>query len=70
MYQDLLEMERKLDWTTTRKKAEVQDALGRNPTVSRLDTSILPTSQHLEDNAHPPAVPQSQHFRPGMADRI
>ncbi|KAG5219899.1 SWI/SNF complex component [Salix suchowensis] len=45
MYQNLLEMERKLDWTTTRKKAEVQDALGRNPTVSRLDTSILPTSQ-------------------------
>ncbi len=42
MYQDLLEMERKLDWTTTRKKAEVQDALGRNPTVSKLDTNILP----------------------------
>ncbi|KAF4568445.1 SWI/SNF complex component snf12 [Pleurotus pulmonarius] len=35
MYQDLLEMERKLDWTTTRKKAEVQDALGRNPTTTR-----------------------------------
>jgi SWI/SNF-related matrix-associated actin-dependent regulator of chromatin subfamily D len=34
MYQDLLEMERKLDWTMTRKKVEVQDALARIPTVS------------------------------------
>lgn len=33
MYQDLLEMERKLDWTTMRKKVEVQDALARHPTV-------------------------------------
>jgi SWI/SNF-related matrix-associated actin-dependent regulator of chromatin subfamily D len=33
MYQDLLEMERKLDWTMTRKKVEVQDALVRTPTV-------------------------------------
>ena len=33
MYQDLLDMERKLDWTMTRKRVEVQDALSRNPTV-------------------------------------
>jgi len=33
MYQSLLEMERKLDWTMTRKKVEVQDALSRTPTV-------------------------------------
>jgi hypothetical protein len=33
MYQDLLEMERRLDWTMMRKKVEVQDALARNPTV-------------------------------------
>jgi len=33
MYQSLLEMERKLDWTMNRKKVEVQDALARNPTV-------------------------------------
>ena len=33
MYQDLLQMERKLDWTMTRKKVEVQDALVRTPTV-------------------------------------
>ncbi|KAJ3507246.1 hypothetical protein NLJ89_g6411 [Agrocybe chaxingu] len=35
MYQDLLEMERKLDWTVMRKRAEVQDALGRTPTTTR-----------------------------------
>jgi len=35
MYQDLLEMERKLDWTMTRKKVEVQDALVRTPTTTR-----------------------------------
>jgi len=34
MYQDLLNMERKLDWTMTRKKMEVQDALARTPMVS------------------------------------
>jgi hypothetical protein len=36
MYQDLLEMERRLDWTMMRKKVEVQDALTRNPTVAWL----------------------------------
>jgi hypothetical protein len=34
MYQDLVEMEKKLDWTIMRKKAEVQDALGRTASVS------------------------------------
>jgi hypothetical protein len=34
MYQDLLEIERKLDWTMMRKRVEIQDALGRVPTVS------------------------------------
>ena len=34
MYQSLLEMERKLDWTMTRKRMEVQDAIVRTPTVS------------------------------------
>ena len=33
MYQSLLETERKLDWTMTRKKVEIQDALSRTPTV-------------------------------------
>ncbi|KAJ7432627.1 SWI/SNF complex protein [Mycena galericulata] len=35
MYQDLLAMERKLDWTMMRKRAEIQDALVRNPTTTR-----------------------------------
>ncbi|KAF7356779.1 SWI/SNF and RSC complexes subunit ssr3 [Mycena venus] len=35
MYQDLLGMERKLDWTMMRKKAEIQDALVRTPTTTR-----------------------------------
>jgi SWI/SNF-related matrix-associated actin-dependent regulator of chromatin subfamily D len=29
MYQELLEMERKLDWTMMRKKVEIEDALTR-----------------------------------------
>lgn len=29
MYQDLVEMEQKLDWTITRKRAEIQDAVAR-----------------------------------------
>ncbi|CAL1697797.1 unnamed protein product [Somion occarium] len=35
MYQDLLQMERRLDWTMTRKRAEVQDALSRTMTTAR-----------------------------------
>ncbi|KAJ7589515.1 SWI/SNF complex protein [Mycena floridula] len=33
MYQSLLDMERKLDWTMTRKRVEIQDTLARIPTV-------------------------------------
>lgn len=29
MYSDLLDMERRFDWTITRKRVEVQDALQR-----------------------------------------
>jgi SWI/SNF-related matrix-associated actin-dependent regulator of chromatin subfamily D len=39
MYQDLLEMEKKLDWTIMRKKAEIQDALGKSASVS---VNLLP----------------------------
>jgi SWI/SNF-related matrix-associated actin-dependent regulator of chromatin subfamily D len=35
MYQDLVRIERSLDWTVARKRAEVQDALGRNTKVKR-----------------------------------
>lgn len=44
MYQDLLEMERKLDWTMMRKRVEIQDALGRVPTVSRAFRVFFQTS--------------------------
>ena len=33
MYRDLLQMERKLDWTITRKRTEVQDTLNKPMTV-------------------------------------
>lgn len=42
MYQDLLEMERKLDWTVTRKRVEVTDAVARVPTVRKLRVSVYP----------------------------
>lgn len=35
MYRDLLDMERRLDWTMTRKRVEVQDALGRVISTTR-----------------------------------
>jgi len=38
MYQDLLEMERKLDWTMMRKKVEIEDALARVQPVRQLDS--------------------------------
>lgn len=34
MFEDLLKMEQKLDWTILRKKAEVTDALGKPIRVS------------------------------------
>ena len=37
MYQDLLETERKLDWTMMRKKVEIEDALTRVQPVRRFD---------------------------------
>jgi SWI/SNF-related matrix-associated actin-dependent regulator of chromatin subfamily D len=33
MYTDLLEMERKLDWSLSRKRMEVQDVLVKGPMV-------------------------------------
>ena len=43
MYQDLLEMERKLDWTMMRKRVEVQDALGRIPSVRLFSVVSIPS---------------------------
>jgi SWI/SNF-related matrix-associated actin-dependent regulator of chromatin subfamily D len=39
MFKDLIEMEQRLDWTMLRKRAEVNDALGRVVKVSRDVTS-------------------------------
>lgn len=36
MYQELLDMERKLDWTMSRKKVEIEDALTRAQPVCQL----------------------------------
>lgn len=48
MYKDLQEMEKKLDWTIMRKKAEVQDALGRTASVSiNLMSSLAMTEGYL-----------------------
>ena len=46
MYQSLLEMEKNLDWTMTRKRVEVQDALARNPTVCPASRVVLPPFVH------------------------
>jgi SWI/SNF-related matrix-associated actin-dependent regulator of chromatin subfamily D len=35
MFEDLIKMEQKLDWTMLRKKAEVNDALGKPVRVGR-----------------------------------
>lgn len=35
LYSDLVRMERALDWTVTRKRAEIQDGLGRNTKLKR-----------------------------------
>lgn len=47
MYQDLLAMERRLDWTMTRKRTEVQDAMGRPITVCSVFVSYLPLESYL-----------------------
>jgi SWI/SNF-related matrix-associated actin-dependent regulator of chromatin subfamily D len=45
MYQDLLNMEKKLDWTMTRKRVEVQDTLGRPMSVSVALVSLAPVKK-------------------------
>lgn len=41
MYRDLLQMERKLDWTMTRKRVEVHDALQRIIPVSNTEAPSI-----------------------------
>ncbi|KAF5329771.1 hypothetical protein D9619_009133 [Psilocybe cf. subviscida] len=59
MYQDLLDMERKLDWTMTRKRMEVQDAIVRTPTTTRtlrLFLSHTVSGQLWQNTSDMPAV--------------
>lgn len=44
MYTSLLDMERKLDWTMTRKRMEIQDALGGAGAGSGGSTGKTPTT--------------------------
>lgn len=59
MYQDLQDMEKKLDWTIMRKKAEVQDALGRTASVSVTFISAWAMSSDslTADNTHTSSFP-------------
>jgi SWI/SNF-related matrix-associated actin-dependent regulator of chromatin subfamily D len=45
MYQDLLDVERHLDWQMMRKKAEIQDTLGRPSTVRAIE--LAESSVHM-----------------------
>jgi SWI/SNF-related matrix-associated actin-dependent regulator of chromatin subfamily D len=45
MYQDLLDVERRLDWQMMRKKAEIQDTLGRPSTVRAFE--LAESSVHV-----------------------
>lgn len=49
MYTDLLEMERKLDWTMTRKRVEVQDVIGRQPSVSPMFNTCSSCRVYIRD---------------------
>ena len=69
MYQELQDMEKKLDWTIMRKKAEVQDALGRTASVSTNIFSAWTMSNDYSnpDNAHTSSFPVPYILRTSMA---
>lgn len=46
MFEDLLKMEQKLDWTILRKKAEVTDAIGKPIRVSLAEHRFLVVLVH------------------------
>ena len=46
LYNDLLEMERKLDWTMMRKKVEIQDAFSSRPPQVRRMFAAACSLQH------------------------
>jgi hypothetical protein len=47
MFEDLIRMEQKLDWTMLRKKAEVNDGLGKPVRVSVGDVPYNRTSEDI-----------------------
>jgi len=69
MYQELQDMEKKLDWTIMRKKAEVQDALGRTASVSLYLISAWAVSNNYltTDNAHTSSFPVPYGLGTSMA---
>lgn len=67
MYQDLVNMERKLDWTITRKRTEVQDALSRPMTVSFCNGIELFGTDERVDYTNATRVPQPYSVGTGLA---
>lgn len=68
MYQELLETERKLDWTMTRKRLEIQDALSRAPTVCNPRPYTKRRLHEDADDAHPQDILEPYRLRPGLAN--
>jgi len=69
MYQDLLDMEKKLDWTIMRKKAEVQDALGRTASTTRtlrLFLSHTSSGQAWQSETSAPGTADPPNFETGQ----
>lgn len=69
MYQDLLNTERKLDWTIARKRTEVQDALQKQAPVSSTaaNRSLLLTVRKVDTDTSD--FPKPHGFRASMAAR-
>ena len=69
MYQDLQDMEKKLDWTIMRKKAEVQDALGRTASVgiNLISAWAMSNDYPTADNTHTSSFPVTYLLGTSMA---
>ena len=68
MYQELLEMERKLDWTMTRKKVEIEDALTRvQPVRQPCPLSVFCGAFTRVGTTDTPDIPWSHSFRSSVA---
>jgi hypothetical protein len=74
MFEDLLKMEQKLDWTILRKKAEVNDAIGKPTRVSytsglcSLSWNIRLTAVSTIDKEDNARIPFEYGLQPGMAE--